>query len=96
MYWQDGMYWHGAAMNGWMFIGTVLALAPLWIALIVGLVLALRTFGRVQRPPSPAQILAARFADGTLDEPEYLRRLAVLNRGAAAPGSADDRPGKPD
>jgi uncharacterized membrane protein len=37
----------------------------------------------------PMQVLAARFANGDLDEAEYLRKLALLTRGAAAlpPGS---------
>ncbi|MET7768326.1 hypothetical protein [Nocardia sp. NPDC005366] len=102
MYWHDGMYGHGDAMNGWMFVLVMFALIPLWIALVAGVVMVLRGVDRPERRQSaksgneplgtekrtPAEILALRFADGQLDETEYLRRLSVLNRGGSGSSSS--------
>ena len=61
-----------------MGIGMVLFWA-LIVAGIVALVIFVSGDRRTrQQPPSPEQILAARFARGEISEPEYRDRLAVL------------------
>ncbi|WP_157978228.1 MULTISPECIES: SHOCT domain-containing protein [Nocardia] len=103
MYWNDDMYWHGGMMNGWMFVLVVLTLIPLWLALAVGTAIAVRNSARPERGPvsrsgevpgggvesrTPTEILALRFANGQLDEAEYLRRLSILRRRVDEPGSS--------
>lgn len=75
-----GTHWHGR--HGWdgpLWPG--LFLIPLLLAtlIIVG-VLALR--GR--RPPGAVEIVAARYAQGEIDEDEYRRRISEL-RGKGSP-----------
>ncbi|MEV0708282.1 SHOCT domain-containing protein [Nocardia aurea] len=111
MYWNDQMYWHGGEMNGWMFVLVVLALIPLWLALAVGIAAAMRNTARPERgqiPRSgdapvggiesrtPTEILALRFANGQLDETEYLRRLAILHRRVDEPGLSAKPHARPD
>lgn len=71
-----------------MVIGVVL----FWALVIVGIIALIRySTGAVQPrvispyPPysgSPEQLLAARFARGEIEEPEYQQRLAVLRSAA--------------
>ena len=73
-----------------------------WGAVIFGIVLLVRYFGRsgqppgappqsAESPPSPERLLAERFARGEIGEEEYRQRLAVL-RGADQPADGQARP----
>jgi putative membrane protein len=94
------MYWYGSGMSGWGYALMTISMVLFWGAVIVGVVLLVRHFGRGGQqspgPPSqsasPEQLLAERFARGEIGEEEYLRRLEVLQgSGQAAGGQA--RPG---
>ncbi len=76
------MYW-GNGMGGWamaMTIGNLL----FWAAIITGVVLIVRAFGRPGPAPghptwpTPQALLAERYARGEIDDDEYARRLQVL------------------
>jgi len=67
-------------------------MALFWGAVIVGIILLVRHFGRggqqTPSPPpsqlaSPEQLLAERFARGEIDEEEYRRRMTVVRHGAS-------------
>lgn len=82
------MFWSDHDMGGWGYSGMAIGMVLFWILVIVGIVALIRyTTGAAQPgavpgyPPqgeSPERILAARFARGEIDEPEYQQRLAVL------------------
>jgi len=94
------MYWYGSGMSGWGYALMTVSMVLFWGAVIAGIVLLVRHFGRSgqqtlappSQPASPEQLLAERFARGEIDEEEYRQRLAVLQgAGQAADGRA--RPG---
>lgn len=94
------MYWYGSGMSGWGYALMTISMVLFWGAVIAGIVLLVRHFGRGGQqspaPPSqsasPEQLLAERFARGEIDKEEYRQRLAVLQgSGQAADGRA--RPG---
>ncbi len=75
-----------------------------WGAVIFGIVMLVRHFGRrgqppaeprspqsAGSPPSPQRLLAERFARGEIGEEEYRQRLAVL-QGADQPADGQARP----
>lgn len=73
MWWNDGWGWW------WMM---PLLMAAFWVAvawLVVGLRgRPARPDGGSDRPESPEQVLAHRYARGELDDEEYRRRLDTL------------------
>lgn len=75
MWWNDGWGWW------WMM---PLLMVAFWVAvvwLVVGLVRGrpvARPDGASERPESPEQVLAHRYARGELDDEEYRRRLDTL------------------
>jgi putative membrane protein len=74
MWWNDGWGWW------WMM---PLLMAAFWVAgawLVVGLLRdrPARPDGGSDRPESPEQVLAHRYARGELDDEEYRRRLDTL------------------
>jgi len=88
------MYW-GNGMGGWGMVLMTFSGLLFWGLIITGIVLLVRSMGRVGQPgsaatqtptqtPTPQQVLADRFARGEIDEDEYTRRLQVLH---AAPGA---------
>ena len=94
------MYWYGSGMSGWGYALMTASMILFWGAVIFGIVLLVRYFGRSGQPPaappqsaespqSPERMLAERFARGEIDEEEYRRRLAVLSgEGPATDGQA--------
>jgi len=79
------MMGNGWGMGGWGML-TMTLLGLLVLGLLVAAVMALvqgwtRTTvaAPAPTPPDPAQILAARFARGEIDEEDYRSRLAVLS-----------------
>ncbi|MEI7543191.1 MAG: SHOCT domain-containing protein [Mycobacteriaceae bacterium] len=82
----DGWMWeHGWGWGGWLLM--VAAMALFWVALIVGVVLAIRFLSAVNRQPThspgyqltgPEDVLADRFARGEIDPEEYRCGLALL------------------
>ena len=85
------MYWYGSGMSGWRYALMTVSMILFWGAVIFGVVLLVRYFGRSGQPPaeppapqSPERLLAERFARGEIGEEEYRQRLAVL-RGADQP-----------
>jgi putative membrane protein len=92
------MYWYGSGMSGWGYALMTVSVVLFWGAVIFGIVMLVRYFGRSGRPPveprppqSPERLLAERFARGEIDEEEYRQRLAVL-RGEGQPANAQVRP----
>lgn len=73
-----------------------------WGAVIFGIVVLVRYFGRggqqtaaPQPPQAPERLLAERFACGEIDEEEYQRRLAALQGAVQATnGQAAPLPGR--
>ena len=91
------MNWYGSGMSGWGYALMTISMVLFWGAVIAGIVLLVRHFGRSgqqtpappSQPPAPEQLLAERFARGEIDEQEYRQRLAVLQgAGQAADGQA--------
>ena len=91
------MNWYGSGMSGWGYALMTISMVLFWGAVIAGIVLLVRHFGRggqqtpaaPSQPASPEQLLAERFARGEIDEEEYHQRLAVLQGGGqAADGQA--------
>jgi putative membrane protein len=85
------MFDYGDHMSGvgWAFMSVSMVL--FWGLLITGIVLLVRYLGRTSRDanaprPSPAELLAERFARGEIDEQEYRTRLDALRDVAATPG----------
>ena len=72
-HWHEGQGWDGPPWPGLFLIPLLLA------TLIIAGVLALR--GR--RPPGAVEIVAARYAQGEIDEDEYRRRISELRRKAS-------------
>ncbi|MEJ7705718.1 MAG: hypothetical protein WKF47_19830 [Geodermatophilaceae bacterium] len=80
------MLWYGEHMSGWgWWTLMTLGMIVFWGALIVGVVLLLRSPRSATGPsaspavrPSPERILAERFASGEIDENEYSGRLDAL------------------
>jgi putative membrane protein len=69
-------------MGWWGYAGMGAGMVLFWALVIAGIV-ALVVFvsgdrQKQQSPPSPEQIVAARFARGEISETEYRDRLAVL------------------
>jgi len=98
------MYWYGSGMSGWGYGLMTVSMILFWGAVIFGIVLLVRYFGRsgqppaapsppqsAESPPSPERLLAERFARGEIGEEEYQQRLAVL-RGAGQPADGRARP----
>ena len=96
------MYWYGSGMSGWGYALMTVSMILFWGAVIFGIVLLVRYFGRsgqppaappqsAEGPPSPERLLAERFARGEIGEEEYRQRLAVL-RGADQPANGQARP----
>ena len=96
------MYWYGSGTSGWGYALMTISMVLFWGAVIFGIVMLVRYFGRSGQPPaeprppqslespqSPERLLAERFARGEIDEEEYRRRLAVLQgKGRATDGQA--------
>ena len=97
------MYWYGSGMSGWGYALMTVSMILFWGAVIFGIVLLVRYFGRSGQPPaarpprsaeppqSPERLLAERFARGEIGEEEYQQRLAVL-RGPGQPANSQTRP----
>ena len=96
------MYWYGSGMSGWGYALMTVSMILFWGAVIFGIVLLVRYFGRsgqppgappqsAESPPSPERLLAERFARGEIGEEEYRQRVAVL-RGADQPANGQARP----
>ena len=93
------MYWYGSGMSGWGYALMTVSMILFWGAVIFGIVMLVRYFGRSGQPPaeprppqsaespqSPERLLAQRFARGEIDEDEYHQRLTSLRAaGPAAP-----------
>jgi putative membrane protein len=76
------MFWYDHDMGWWGYAGMGIGVILVWGLLIAGII-ALVVFISGDRktpdaPPSPEQVLAARFARGEITETEYRDRLAVL------------------
>ena len=76
------MFWYDHDMGWWGYAGMGISMVLFWALVVAGIV-ALVVFvsgdrQSQQQPPSPEQILAARFARGEISETEYQDRLAVL------------------
>jgi len=76
------MFWYDHDMGWWGYAGMGIGMILVWGLLIAGII-ALVVFISGDRktpdaPPSPEQVLAARFARGEITETEYRDRLAVL------------------
>ena len=96
------MYWYGSGMSGWGYALMTVSMILFWGAVIFGIVMLVRHFGRNGQPPaeprppqslespqSPERLLAERFARDEIDEEEYRQRLAVLqSEGRPANGQA--------
>ena len=96
------MYWYSSGMSGWGYALMTVSMILFWGAVIFGIVMLVRYFGRSCQPPAeprsphslesprpPERLLAERFARGEIDEEEYQRRLAVLQgKGQPANGQA--------
>ena len=96
------MYWYGSGMSGWGYALMTVSMILFWGAVIFGIVLLVRYFGRsgqppgappqsAESPPSPERLLAERFARGEINEDEYRQRLAVL-RGEGQRTNGQARP----
>ena len=82
------MFWYDHNMGWWGWAGMGVGMVLFWALLIAGTValVAYVTRDRQDRQilpetistTSPEQVLAARFARGEINEPEYRDRLAVL------------------
>jgi putative membrane protein len=83
------MYWYGSGMSGWGYALMTVSMILFWGAVIFGLVMLVRHFGRSGQPPE--RLLAERFARGEIGEEEYRQRLAVL-RGEIQPADDQARP----
>jgi len=77
------MYW-GNGMGGWAMVAMTMGNLLFWGAIITGVVLIVRAFGRpgpapsLATRPTPQAVLAERYARGEIDDDEYARRLQVL------------------
>ena len=89
---------HGSQLNGWMWLFMGAGQIAFWVLLIAAFVLLRRSWIDARLPStapvprdrqSAEQLLAARFANGELDETEYGRRLVVLRQHANVPGTAE-------
>ena len=85
------MFWSDHDMSGWGYTGMIIGMVLFWAMIIVGIIALIRyTAGSSTQgagtpitPPyndyeTPERLLAARFARGEVDEPEYRHRLEVL------------------
>ena len=97
------MYGYGNG-TGWGYALMAISMVLFWGAVIFGIVMLVRYFGRSGQPPaeprppqsaespqSPERLLAQRFARGEIDAEEYRRRLAVL-QGGGRPANGQARP----
>jgi putative membrane protein len=77
------MVWYDHDMGWWGYAGMGIGMVLFWALVVAGIVALVRFVSGdrqpQQQPPSPEQILAARFARGELSESEYRDRLAVLH-----------------
>ena len=75
------VFWYDHNMGWWGYAGMGIGMVLFWALIVAGMVaLVIFVSGdrrTRQQPPSPEQILAARFARGEISEPEYRDRLAV-------------------
>ena len=69
-------------MGWWGYAGMGIGMVLFWALLVAGIIALVMFVSGVRAtapsPPSPEQILAARFARGEISETEYRDRLAVL------------------
>jgi putative membrane protein len=76
------MVWYDHNMGWWGYAGMGIGMVLFWALIIAGIVVLMMFVSGdrqpKQQPPSPEQILAARFARGELSESEYRDRLDVL------------------
>ena len=79
------MYWYGSGMSGWGYALMTVSLILFWGAVVFGIVMLVRSFGRGSQPPAatqapkaPQTLLAERFARGEIGDEEYGQRLSVL------------------
>ena len=88
------------SIGSWAYIFMMSSSIVFWVLLALGVIAVVRYLARdgrqVQRP-TPAQVLAERFAPGEIDDGEYTRRLETLCRDGSGdePGATPDgaRPG---
>jgi putative membrane protein len=98
------MYWYGSGMSGWGYALITISMLLFLGAVIFGIVMLVRYFGRSGQPPeaprppqtpaspqAPERLLAERFARGEINEAEYRQRLAVV-RGEGQPANGQARP----
>jgi putative membrane protein len=76
------MFWYDHNMGWWGYAGMGIGMVLFWALIVAGIVAVVVFVSRdrpfQQQPPSPEQILAARFARGEINETEYRDRLAIL------------------
>lgn len=80
------MMWVDHGVSGWGYAWMTLGMIVFWGLVVVGIVILVRYLRSEQprgetsadRPPSPEQLLAERFARGEIDEEEYRMRLETL------------------
>lgn len=80
------MWWYGNGMGGWGYVLMTVSMVLFWGLVIFGVIALVRYLGRQDRSvaaprPTPEQVLAERFAQGQIDEPEYRERLDALRDG---------------
>ena len=77
------MWWYGYGMSGWGYALMTVSMVLFWALVIFGVIALVRYLGRSDRStttlPAPEQVLAERFARGTIDEQEYHQRLDALS-----------------
>jgi putative membrane protein len=76
------VFWYDHNMGWWGYAGMGIGMVLFWALVVAGivvLVVMLSGDRRTQQPPpTPEQILGARYARGEISEREYRDRLAVL------------------
>lgn len=78
------MFWFDNGINGWSVALMIISMLAFWGLLISFVMYLIRQpSGGVGLkdgpPPTPEQVLAARFAHGEIDENEYTGRVAALH-----------------
>ncbi len=83
-----GWGWHEQGWGPGMWIVAVVAMIAFWSLVVFAIVMLVRHFGRPAgtapggSPPGDdaVQVLRQRFARGELDEEEFQRRMALLEK----------------